>query len=58
MANLHDYFDLSTGIPKQAGMATQERSAKMKILIIDDEPINVALLEDMLSEAGYKQLRS
>jgi putative two-component system response regulator len=31
---------------------------KMKILIIDDEPLNVALLEDMLSEAGYKQLRS
>jgi CheY-like chemotaxis protein len=31
---------------------------KMKILIIDDEPVNVALLEDMLSEAGYKQLRS
>ena len=30
----------------------------MKILIIDDEPLNVALLEDMLSEAGYKQLRS
>jgi DNA-binding response OmpR family regulator len=32
--------------------------AKMKILIIDDEPVNVALLEDMLSEAGYKQVRS
>jgi putative two-component system response regulator len=31
---------------------------KMKILIIDDEPSNVALLEDMLSEAGYKQIRS
>ena len=31
---------------------------KMKILIIDDEPGNVALLEDILSEAGYKQLRS
>ena len=31
---------------------------KMKILIIDDEPANVALLEDMLSEAGYKQLKS
>jgi putative two-component system response regulator len=31
---------------------------KMKILIIDDEPLNVALLEDMLSEAGYKNLRS
>lgn len=27
----------------------------MKILIIDDEPLNVALLEDLLSEAGYKQ---
>jgi len=31
---------------------------KMKILIIDDEPLNVALLEDFLSDAGYKQLRS
>lgn len=31
---------------------------KMKILIIDDEPLNVALLEDLLAEAGYKQLRS
>ena len=31
---------------------------KMKILIIDDEPLNVALLEDMLSETGYKNLRS
>lgn len=31
---------------------------KMKILIIDDEAINVALFEDMLSEAGYKQLMS
>jgi putative two-component system response regulator len=31
---------------------------KMKILIVDDEPLNVALLEDMLTEAGYKHLRS
>lgn len=31
---------------------------KMKILIIDDEPLNIALLEDMLSEAGYKQITS
>jgi putative two-component system response regulator len=34
------------------------RFGKMKILIIDDEPLNVALLEDLLSEAGYKQKRS
>ena len=32
--------------------------ARMKILIIDDEPMNVALLEEMLAEAGYKQLKS
>jgi putative two-component system response regulator len=31
---------------------------KMKILIIDDEPLNVALLEDMLTGAGYKHLKS
>ena len=30
---------------------------RMRILIIDDEPLNVALLEDLLTEAGYKQLR-
>ena len=32
--------------------------AKMKILIIDDEPVNVALLEAMLSEAGYQRFKS
>jgi DNA-binding response OmpR family regulator len=32
--------------------------SKMKILIVDDEPTNVALLEDMLSEAGYTRLKS
>ena len=32
--------------------------AKMKILVIDDEPANVALLEDMLAEAGYTRVQS
>ena len=32
--------------------------AKMKILIVDDEPANVALLEDMLSEQGYVRVKS
>ena len=32
--------------------------AKMRILIVDDEPANVALLEDMLGEQGYTQLKS
>jgi len=31
---------------------------KMKILIIDDEPANVALLEDMLAETGYTRVQS
>ena len=32
--------------------------SKMKILIVDDEPANVALLEDMLGEQGYTHLKS
>jgi DNA-binding response OmpR family regulator len=30
----------------------------MKLLIIDDEPRNIALLEDLLSESGYTRLKS
>lgn len=30
--------------------------AKMKILVIDDEPANLALLEDLLAEAGYTRV--
>jgi putative two-component system response regulator len=32
--------------------------SRMKILVIDDEPANVALLEDMLSEGGYTRMKS
>lgn len=32
--------------------------AKMKILIIDDEPANVALLQDILIENGYTRVES
>ena len=32
--------------------------AKLKILIIDDEPVNVALLEDILAENGYTRVHS
>jgi DNA-binding response OmpR family regulator len=32
--------------------------SKMKILVVDDEPANVALLEDMLAEAGYTRVQS
>jgi CheY-like chemotaxis protein len=32
--------------------------AKLKILVVDDEPANVALLEDMLGEAGYTRVET
>lgn len=32
--------------------------SKMKILVVDDEPANVALLKDMLSEGGYSRVKS
>ena len=32
--------------------------SRMKILVIDDEPANVALLEDMLLEGGYPRVKS
>lgn len=31
---------------------------KMKLLIVDDEPANVALLEELLAEGGYTRVRS
>src|SRR5437870_11563530 len=31
---------------------------KMKILVVDDEPVNVALLEDILAENGYTRVHS
>ena len=34
------------------------RHPRMKILVVDDEPLNVALLEDMLATSGYTRLRS
>jgi DNA-binding response OmpR family regulator len=47
------------------GMHTSERLpgtsaqlAKMKILVIDDEPVNVALLEALLGESGYTHIKT
>lgn len=31
---------------------------KMKLLIIDDEPVNVVLLEEILAESGYTRVQS
>jgi len=32
--------------------------SRMKVLVVDDEPANVALLEDMLSEGGFTRVKS
>lgn len=37
--------------------STVAKFAKMKILVIDDEPANVALLEDILADNGYKRVK-
>jgi putative two-component system response regulator len=39
-------------------MTMSAAHTKMKILVVDDEPLNVALLEDMLGGAGYTRLQS
>ena len=50
--------ELPTSTRKQNTWQGEAKAfGKMKILVIDDEPSNVALLEDILSEAGYKQVR-
>jgi len=50
----NDVFEQKSGAIN-VGFAAQSR---MKILIIDDEPFNVALLEDMLSSSGYARVKS
>ena len=42
----------------ESGSPVPALHPKMKILVVDDEPLNVALLEDMLSLSGYKRVKS
>ena len=44
--------------PPDDGCSVVAAHPKMKILVVDDEPLNVALLEDMLSGGGYKRVKS
>lgn len=43
-------MSFSPGVPPEL--------AKMKILVIDDEPVNVALLESILTDSGYARVQS
>lgn len=40
-----------------APVALSSRVVKMKILVIDDEPANIALLKRMLTDDGYSRVR-
>ncbi|MEY2485231.1 MAG: two-component system, NtrC family, sensor kinase [Verrucomicrobiota bacterium] len=44
--------------PHFSGAGSVANYGKMKVLIIDDEPANVALLEGMLSDNGYTRVSS
>ena len=45
-------------IAEDPALAPVALHPKMKILVIDDEPLNIALLEDMLAGAGYTRVQS
>jgi putative two-component system response regulator len=40
-----------------ASVSLSSRLVKMKILVIDDEPANIALLKRMLTDDGYSRVR-
>lgn len=44
--------------PSEVTVNARPELAKMKILVIDDEPVNVALLESVLAESGYTRVQS
>nr|MBA2744385.1 response regulator [Chthoniobacterales bacterium] len=50
-----DAFGRLRNLHRDGGSAQHGR---MKLLIIDDEPVNVALLQDILAESGYTRVQS
>ena len=43
-------------LPRRSDGSSLANYAKMKILVVDDEPANVALLEEILIESGYNRI--
>jgi putative two-component system response regulator len=48
----------SPASPPPSDYIVAKQTLKMKVLIIDDEPANVALLEGILIDSGYSRVRS
>jgi putative two-component system response regulator len=48
--------ELSTTAPSRIAGNAASNYARMKILVVDDEPANVALLEEILLENGYTRV--
>jgi CheY-like chemotaxis protein len=48
----------SATAPNRLGSTAATAYGKMKILVVDDEPANVALLEEILAENGYTRVTS
>ncbi len=52
-------LDLPSAVDMPSRIGTRAQAMRnARLLIVDDEPANVALLEDMLSDAGYEQVKS
>jgi putative two-component system response regulator len=48
----------SVGTPMDQSFSTLAKFPKMKILVIDDQPANVALLESILNESGFTRVKT
>jgi len=48
----------SATVPNRLGATAATAYGKMKILVIDDEPANVVLLQEILAENGYTKVAS
>src|SRR3954469_7283976 len=53
-----DAMNLEAQESNQRWLPNAAPFAKMKIVVIDDEPANVALLEAMLAEGGYTRIKT
>jgi putative two-component system response regulator len=51
-------MNLQSEAKKQDWLPNAAPYSRMKILVVDDEPLNVALLEAMLTDSGYTRVKT